>query len=279
LRKSYPQLSPLRAHSIILDWYQCFQRDLATLSSNDAYQPASVVFKETLPRALKQAGLSTSPTNGTSTFDPADESIPGPEQAEGAERENPYPSEITQPILDSLQHLSPRPGFIEAFTEIYRSADRWPGEVQIWAATNGGADLARTLLLAGVGGSHEHGGELRMGTGRAPSEGVGIFSCDEIRVSKPDPRVYAAIRSKLGLPSALDEAAGGREAASLWFVASHTWDLFAAKRAGFKTCWISYEEFFACEAIYGRPDIVARDLAEGAKAMLEWEREHNGRSP
>ncbi|KAE8224175.1 hypothetical protein CF319_g2895 [Tilletia indica] len=277
LRKSYPQLSPLRAHSIILDWYQCFQRDLATLSSNDEYQPASVVFKETLPRALKQAGLSTSPSKegaGTRTFDPVDESIPGVQQTKGAERENPYSSDITQPILDSLQQLTPRPGFVEAFTEVYRSATEWPAKVQIWAATNGGAELGRKLLLAGTGGSDEHGGELR----ENQNQGVGIFSCDDIRISKPDPRVYAALRSKIGLAPSLDKAGGQKDGASIWFVASHTWDLFAARRAGFKTCWISYEEFYACPAIYGQPDIVACDLAQGAKAIAEWERKHHGGS-
>ncbi|KAL9932587.1 hypothetical protein V8E36_008704 [Tilletia maclaganii] len=211
LRRSYPSLTPLRAHSIILDWYQCFQRDLTALSINDSYQSASLVFKETLPRALKQAGLSTNPENG-STFDPADEGVTGPQQALGAERVNPYPTSITQPILDSLQQLTPRPGFHEAFTKILRPAHGpdSPRRIQVWAATNGGAELARKLLLAGVDGQEEYGGELT-----EDNRGVGIFSCDEVKVSKPDPRVYAYLRRKLGITPAETPSP------SSWFVASH----------------------------------------------------------
>jgi len=37
---------------------------------------------------------------------------------------------------------------------------------------------------------------------------------------------------------------------------------------------VSYEEFYACPDIYGQPDIVASNLAEGAQAILDWERSH-----
>ncbi|KAK0537538.1 hypothetical protein OC842_001591 [Tilletia horrida] len=279
LRASFPSLSPLRAHAIIMDWYQCVQRDLAMLTTIGAYQPASIIFKETLPRALKQAGISSSPSASTFTFDPKDESMYEAQHAQDAQLENPYPSSITQPILDSLQHLTPRPGFVEAFTDIYHSADNAAITTELWAATNGGTELARKLLVAGVGpDAEEYGGELKEeeDTG-GKRNGVGIFSCDEVQASKPDPRVYAGLRQRLGLPAQasqdqVDATKDSAGAPSIWFVASHAWDLLAAKKAGFKTCWISYEEFYACPKLFGRPDIVALDLAEGARAILEWER-------
>ncbi|KAK0552608.1 hypothetical protein OC845_001633 [Tilletia horrida] len=283
LRQSYPSLSPLRAHSIILDWYQCFQRDLTALSINDSYQSASLVFKETLPRALKQAGLSTVPETESNDpsriFDPADESIPGPAQAKGAQRENPYPDSVLKPIMESLQHLRPRPGFAEAFTDIYRSSSTIKGpDIQIWTATNGGPELARKLLLAAAG--EQHGLDLKLrssdSSANGKSTGVGVFSCDEVKVSKPDPKVYAALRERLGLSKTFDQS--DPDPVSLWFVASHTWDLFAARGAGFKTAWVSYEEFYAVPGIYGQPDIVAGDLAEAATSILKWEQEHSSQT-
>lgn len=39
----------------------------------------------------------------------------------------------------------------------------------------------------------------------------------------------------------------------------------------FKTLWISYEEFHPVSDLYLKPDLIAGDLNEGARKILEWE--------
>lgn len=134
----------------------------------------------------------------------------------------PY-KEITEKMMASLQGLTPRPGMVQAFTEIYRSASKEGTEVHLWGATNGSRSLAEKLFTSALGLSPSGGGaDLH------PGKTVGVWSCDEIRVAKPDPRVYAAVKEKV-----LAEAGVKSEReASLWFVASHSWDTDAAGRAG-----------------------------------------------
>ncbi len=55
----------------------------------------------------------------------------------------------------------------------------------------------------------------------------GIVSVDALRTFKPDPRVYAALTSRLNRP-----------AASTWLVSSNPFDVIGAKVAGLKVAWI-----------------------------------------
>jgi 2-haloacid dehalogenase len=64
------------------------------------------------------------------------------------------------------------------------------------------------------------------------SAGIGalideIISVDEVKVFKPDPRVYGLIGQRLGLP---DSQVG--------FVSSNSWDIHGAGAAGLSTFWI-----------------------------------------
>ena len=81
------------------------------------------------------------------------------------------------------------------------------------AATNGGAASTRGLFEQALG--KEIGGE---------GGPWGVFSCDTNKVAKPAPIVYEQIWQRFE-SKGLTERKG-------WFVASHTWDLFAAKKAG-----------------------------------------------
>jgi 2-haloacid dehalogenase len=54
-----------------------------------------------------------------------------------------------------------------------------------------------------------------------------VISVDEIKIFKPDPRVYALAASRLGLP-----------AADIGFVSSNNWDINGAGSAGLTTFWI-----------------------------------------
>lgn len=88
-----------------------------------------------------------------------------------------------------------------------------------------------------------------------------IVSCDTIRAGKPEPEVYQYMLDLL--PNKGTDA---------WFVAVHSWDCLAAKKSGFKTAWSDVYERYACEDIFGRPDIEAGDLIDLADQIVAAER-------
>ncbi|PWN48012.1 hypothetical protein IE53DRAFT_389819 [Violaceomyces palustris] len=265
---------------VIMDWFHATQRDFTYLSVNSDYRPIGEVFRFTLPRILRQSGI-----------------LPTAAEAEAANQgtfENVFEDFIIDTIMSSLPNLEPRPGMVEAFKEIYRDVQgkgNLPAcyeKVDVWAATNGGRPLARSLLRKNLG--EIDGDDLVSGNqkadpsrgGSSKGRGVGVFSCDDIKVAKPDPRVYQAILESVkagkdgnGFSRSIrstskEDVEGGRR--GLWFIASHSWDTFAAKKAGFRTAWVGYEEFYDCREIYGRPDVVGRDLKEVAEKILEFEK-------
>lgn len=209
-----------------------------------------------MPRILLQAGL----------VSPEEYKKDKHAKVAVSNNDNPFPDTVTDRIMSSLGSLQPRPGMVQAFTKTYRDEGLVPSrfkQVELWGATNGGLALGEKLFKNALGN------HVSMYTGKGVSSkqkkpptrgaGFGLFSCDEIKVAKPHPDVYRAIKSRI-------EEEG--EADSLWFVASHTWDLFAAKKAGFKTAWVGYEELFTCPDIYERPDITAKDLHDAAEQIL-----------
>lgn len=118
-------------------------------------------------------------------------------------------NEAQDDMMNSLPKLTPRKGMKLAF-ERYAAAG-----VQAWGATNGSLKLAQTIFANALG--------------KEAAEKVHLFSCDEVKIAKPDPRVYAAIKERI---AKADSTAAGGEDVELWFVATHSWDTFAAKRAG-----------------------------------------------
>ncbi|CEH11771.1 PAF-1-RELATED [Ceraceosorus bombacis] len=245
---SQPDIVP---ELIIMDWYHAAQRDFLNLSINNAYMPISEVFKSTLPRILLQAGLR--PTDAAVQKAAASDAANALRRGGALQGPGPngdvkgFDDEVSQ-IMSSLQRLTPRPGMLEAWKR-YEAA-----HAEVWGATNGGLALAYKLFEGALGQ-----GCIQK---QQKDRGTALFSCDEIEVAKPDARVYEAVRQR---------ATQGRQPQSidLWFVATHTWDLFAAKKAGFKTAWVWNEEFHASSAIYGEPDIIASNLDDAAKQILE----------
>ena len=55
-----------------------------------------------------------------------------------------------------------------------------------------------------------------------------VISVDEVRVYKPEPRVYELAERRLGLPRA-----------AIGFVSSNGWDAIGAAAYGFRVCWIN----------------------------------------
>lgn len=276
------------AELIIMDWYHAGQRDFTNLSINGNYKPISACFKAGLPRVLLQAGLTKPKSDkGGATEDsqtqmtkrgggagsPSDQHF---SQTKSDGSGSPFGEEIIERIMSTLSSLRPRPGMVNAFTKTYRDQTKLSNtnikRVDLFGATNGGIALAQKLFVGALGESMP----LYTGLNTVKEQensvstsehkfgnGVGIFSCDENQIAKPDPRVYEEIKNRIQIKPDED--------VRLWFVASHTWDLFAAKKQGFKTAWVTYEEFEMCSDIYGTPDVVAKDLDDIANKILQYE--------
>ncbi|GAA5957307.1 hypothetical protein JCM21900_000804 [Sporobolomyces salmonicolor] len=146
---------------------------------------------------------------------------------------------LIDPVVASIPSMPARPGLgaCAALLQMHN--------FRVMAATNGGLETTRGLFENALG--KEEAGKWE------------YFSCDEDRVAKPSPSVYEDVWKKLGL--------GGVERKG-WFVASHTWDLFAAKKAGFKTAFVTYEEHLVLPELFGQPDIVATDLEDAARQII-----------
>lgn len=268
---------------VIMDWFHATQRDFTYSSVSGAYVPIAQVFKGTLPRVLLQAGILPGLYEGGKPLTKAGSYLDNT-PAEQA-MQDPFDPSVTETMMGALKKLRPRPGMVEALTNVYRDRDskkRLPphiSKVDVWAATNGSLELGRASFLRALGdidGSdldsdsakeHRSDQEVKVGCG------IGLFSCDEISVAKPDPKVYAEILRRIKAQP-IDPNASVKEYQGIWFVASHTWDTAAAKRAGFKTAWVTYEEHYHCPSVFGTPDIVGRNMEEIAEKILAYEREH-----
>jgi 2-haloacid dehalogenase len=82
-----------------------------------------------------------------------------------------------------------------------------------------------------------------------------VISVDEIRVYKPNPRVYRLAADKLGVAPA-----------SVLFVSSNAWDIGGAKAFGFRTCWIN-RDGAPHEELNLDADLVVRSLTELPKTL------------
>lgn len=81
-----------------------------------------------------------------------------------------------------------------------------------------------------------------------------LLSCDDVQAAKPDARVYERANERL--------IASGCEEGERWFVAAHAWDLLAARKAGFKTAYLTLEEHDPVEAVFGKFDVYADSMDE-----------------
>ncbi|GJN92813.1 hypothetical protein Rhopal_005851-T1 [Rhodotorula paludigena] len=171
--------------------------------------------------------------------------VPASAASSGERNPSQLPESLLEPIISAIPSLPPRPGLVQA-SELLLS-----GNFRLMAATNGALETTRGLFAKALGETKAQRWEY--------------FSCDEDRVAKPAPSVYRDVWRKLGVDADAEKKHG-------WFVASHTWDLFAAKKAGFKTALVTYEEHLVLEDLFGQPDIVAPNLEELARQIIAAER-------
>ncbi|GAA5889018.1 hypothetical protein JCM8208_007745 [Rhodotorula glutinis] len=154
---------------------------------------------------------------------------------------SPLSSSLTDPVISRIPALDARPGLAAASSLLLSHGFR------LLAATNGGLDTTKGLFARALGDDEAQRWEY--------------FSCDEDKTAKPAPGVYRDVWKRLGV----DE---GDEKKHGWFVASHTWDLFAAKKAGFKTAFVTYEEHLTLPSLFGEPDVIASTLEDAAQQII-----------
>ncbi|GAA6004203.1 hypothetical protein JCM10207_002480 [Rhodosporidiobolus poonsookiae] len=240
---AFPERKLEREHAraVVEDWFHSSQRDFTYLSMNGSYTPIAALLRANLPRTLYMSSLLAPPSFPSAALSAADE-------------------ERVAPVLGALGRLDPRPGLREASALLFAlsaAKDEGGPVFKPLAATNGGLESTRKLFALALG--------------EEEASRWGYFSCDEAQVAKPDRRVYEAVWRRAAEVGA-SGAEEGKERRG-WFVASHVWDLHAARLAGFQTAFVAYEEHLSLADVWGAPDVVARDLEEAVRRIVELELE------
>ncbi|KAK5110211.1 hypothetical protein LTR62_006207 [Meristemomyces frigidus] len=138
-------------------------------------------------------------------------------------------------VMKTITQLPPRDGLKECYDGLREAG--W----DVYGVTNGGkATSLKYYELANVELDPDH-----------------LLSCDDIRVAKPDVKVYEAAHRHLTARGLGKEDDGER-----WFVAAHAWDLIAARKAGFKTAYLYHEEYDPVTEVFGEFDVYAKDFKE-----------------
>ncbi|KAF2848732.1 HAD-like protein [Plenodomus tracheiphilus IPT5] len=145
-------------------------------------------------------------------------------------------------IMIAFRSMQPREGLKECYDGL--RAVGW----DVYAVTNGSVQTSLDYYLkANVGLDRDH-----------------LLSCDDLKVAKPDRKVYENANRYLNSRGVSVEGDGER-----WFVAAHSWDLIAARKAGFRTAWLGVEEREPVTEVFGEFDIYAKDMEELLKKMKE----------
>ncbi|KAK5132041.1 hypothetical protein LTR08_000378 [Meristemomyces frigidus] len=140
-----------------------------------------------------------------------------------------------QAVMEQITKLPAREG-LKACYDGLREAG-W----DVHGVTNGGKDASLNYYaLADVELDADH-----------------LLSCDDIKVAKPDVKVYETANQHLTSRGLGKEGDGER-----WFVAAHGWDLIAARKAGFKTAYLTFEEHDPVTEVFGKFDLYADSMAE-----------------
>ncbi|KAF1832048.1 HAD-like protein [Decorospora gaudefroyi] len=137
-------------------------------------------------------------------------------------------------IMGAFKRMGPREGLKKCFDGLREAG--W----DVYGVTNGGSETSLEYFeRAGIELDGEH-----------------LVSCDGIRVAKPDVRVYENADRHL-TARGVGEGRGER-----WFVAAHAWDLVAARKVGFKTAYLDFEEHDPVTDVFGTFDLYVGSMEE-----------------
>lgn len=138
-------------------------------------------------------------------------------------------------IMKAFKAMGPREGLKKCFDGL-RDAG-W----DVYGVTNGGVETSLAYYHnAGIDLDEDH-----------------LLSCDALQVAKPDVKVYEKAQDHLSKQGLGTKDDGGR-----WFVAAHAWDLTAARKAGFKTAYLDFEEHDPVTNVFGEFDLYAASMEE-----------------
>lgn len=142
--------------------------------------------------------------------------------------------EDVEEIMKAFKAMGPRDGLRKCFDGLREAG--W----DVYGVTNGGSETSLNYYRnAGIELDEAH-----------------LLSCDSISIAKPDVRVYE------NADRHLTERELGKEEGERWFVAAHAWDLIAARKAGFKTAYLDFEEHDPCTDVFGEFDLYASSMEE-----------------
>ena len=145
-------------------------------------------------------------------------------------------------IMKAFKAMTPREGLKQCFDGL-RDAG-W----DVYGVTNGGVETSLSYYRnAGIELDEKH-----------------LLSCDSLKVAKPDVKVYQNAQSHL-----TQQGLGTEEDGKRWFVAAHAWDLISARKAGFKTAFLDFEEHDPVTEVFGEFDLYAGSMKELLGKMKE----------
>jgi 2-haloacid dehalogenase len=128
--------------------------------------------------------------------------------------------EDVEEVMKAFKAMGPRDGLKKCFDGLREAG--W----DVYGVTNGGTETSLNYFhKAGIELDEQH-----------------LLSCDAIQIAKPDVRVYENAQRHLNETIKHTEKGLGMGDGARWFIAAHAWDLIAARKAGFKTAYLDFEE-------------------------------------
>ncbi|KAJ4359439.1 hypothetical protein N0V95_002186 [Ascochyta clinopodiicola] len=145
-------------------------------------------------------------------------------------------------IMTAFKSMGPREGLKECFDGLREAG--W----DVYGVTNGGVETSL---------AYYHNANIELDERH-------LLSCDDLKVAKPDVRVYERAQDYL-----TKQGLGERGDGERWFVAAHAWDLIAARKAGFRTAYLDFEEHDPVTEVFGAFDLYAGSMEELLRKLKE----------
>lgn len=138
-------------------------------------------------------------------------------------------------IMQAFKSMTPREGLKKCFDGLREAG--W----DTYGVTNGGMETSL---------AYYHNASIDL-------DDKHLLSCDDLKIAKPDIKVYENAQNHLS-----KQGLGTKEDGQRWFVAAHSWDLVAARKAGFKTAYLDFEEHDPVTEVFGKFDLYAGSMEE-----------------